>query len=65
MVVAPNIDVIRKGVLIGSATKLRSGLGGILAVRNLNQSSTLPISTIRVLGIPQMVFTNLTITHVN
>jgi hypothetical protein len=36
MVVALIIDVVRRGVLIGFATKLGRGLGGVLAVRNLN-----------------------------
>jgi hypothetical protein len=60
------MDVVRKGVLIGFATKLGSGLGGILAKRNLNRSSTLPIIITRVVGTFQMVFTNLVMTtHVN
>jgi hypothetical protein len=57
MVVEPNINVVRRGVLIGFATKLGSGLGGVLLRRNLNQGSTLPIAIIRIVGIPQMVFT--------
>jgi hypothetical protein len=36
-IVAPSIDVIKKGVLIGSTTKFGSGLGGVSTVRNLNQ----------------------------
>jgi hypothetical protein len=47
MVVAPNIDVVRKGVLIGSVTKLSSGLGGVSTRRNVNRSSMLPTTTIR------------------
>jgi hypothetical protein len=35
-IVAFNIDVVRRGVLIGFATKLGSGSGGILIGRNLN-----------------------------
>jgi hypothetical protein len=35
-VVVPNIDVIKRGVLIGFATKLGSGSGGVLIIRNLN-----------------------------
>jgi len=34
MVVVPNIDVVRRGVLIGSTIKLGSKLGGILARKN-------------------------------
>jgi len=35
-VVASNIDVVKRGILIGSAAKLGSGSGGVLARRNLN-----------------------------
>ncbi len=46
--------------------KLGSGSNGILARRKLNGNLTLPTSTIRVVGILQMVFTNsIMITHVN
>jgi hypothetical protein len=65
-IVASNIDVVRRGELIRSATKLGNRLSGILAIKNLSRSSTLPTTTTRVIGIPQMVFTNpITITHVN
>jgi len=30
-VVVPTMDVAKKGILIGSATKLGNGLGGVLA----------------------------------
>ncbi len=40
-VVVPNIDIVKRGVLIGSAAKLGSGSSGVLVGRNLNQSSTL------------------------
>ncbi len=60
------MDVIKRGVIIGSATKLGSGLGGILAERNLTRSSALPITTIGVVGTPQMVFINpIMTTHEN
>jgi hypothetical protein len=52
MVVGPNMDVVRKGILIGFAAKLGGGLGGISTGKNLNQSSTLPIVTTRVVGTP-------------
>jgi len=66
IVVVPNINVVRKGVLIRSVSKLGSGSCGVLATRNLNQSLALPIVTTRVVGTPQMVFTNPIITtHVN
>ncbi len=41
-IVAPNIDVVRRGILIGSVVRLGNGLSGVLAVRNLNQSLALP-----------------------
>jgi hypothetical protein len=66
MVVTPSIDVVKKEVLIGSIAKLGSGSSGVLIVRNLNRSLTLPTIIIRVLGILQLVFTNLIMnTHVN
>jgi len=62
----PNINVIKRGVLIRSVTKLGSGSSGVLAIRNLSQSLTLPTTTIGIVGIPQVVFTNwITTTHVN
>ncbi len=66
MVVVPNIDVVKRGVLIEYVAKLGGGLSGILVVRNLNQSSTLLIATTRIVGTPQMVFIDLIMnTHVN
>ncbi len=66
LVVPPNTNVVRGGVLIGYATNLGHGLGGISVGRNLNQSSRLPIATIGVIKTHQMVFTNLIMTtHVN
>jgi hypothetical protein len=35
-VVAPNINVVKRGVLIGSIAKLGSRSNGVLAIRNLN-----------------------------
>ncbi len=65
-IVAPNIDVLRRKILIGFATKLGSGLNGVLAVKNLSQSLALLADNIGVVGIPQMVFTNsMMTTHVN
>jgi len=66
MVVAPNIDVVKRGVLIRFVANLGSGLNGILVKKNLNQSLALPIVITGVVGTPQMVFTNLIMsTHVN
>ncbi len=41
-IVAPNMDVVRMGVLIGSTTKLGSGSDGVLVGWKLNGSMTLP-----------------------
>ncbi len=66
MVVAPNINVVKRGILIGFVAKLGNGLGGVLAIRNLSQSLALLETTTRVIGIFQMVFINPIMTiHVN
>jgi len=52
------MDVIKRGILIGFIAKLGSGSSGVLTIRNLNRSSTLPIATTRVVGKPQIMFTN-------
>jgi len=66
MVVVPNIDVVKKGVLIGFIVKLGSESDGVSIGRNLSGSLALPIAIIGVVGIPQIVFTNLImVTHVN
>jgi hypothetical protein len=63
MVVAPNINVIKRGVLIGFATKLCNKSNGILVGKSLSQSLVLPTTTIRVVGTHKMVFTNLIMTN--
>jgi hypothetical protein len=66
MIVVPNIGVVRRGVLIRFATNLGSRSSGVLTGRNLSQSLALPVATTRVVGILQMVFTNLImVTHGN
>jgi hypothetical protein len=66
MIVVPSINVVKRGVLIGSVMKLGDGSNGILVVRNLNQSLALLATTTGIVGIPQMVFNNpITIIHVN
>ena len=62
MIVAPNMDFVKMGVLFGFATKLGNGSSGVLARRNLSRNSTRPVITTRVVGTPQMVFTNPIIT---
>jgi hypothetical protein len=57
-IVAPSIDVVKKGVLIGCTTKLGSGSNGVLVGKNLNQSSTLLGVTTKIVGILQMVYIN-------
>jgi len=65
-VVAPNINVVKREILIAFVAKLGSGLGGVSVIRNLSRSLTLPTTTIGVIRIPQMAFINLiTTTHVN
>jgi ABC-type transporter Mla subunit MlaD len=66
IVVMPNMEVVKRGILIGSVVKLGNGSSGISIRRNLNRSSTLPTTTTRVVGTPWMVFINLImISHVN
>jgi len=50
--VAPNIDVVRRGVIIGSISKLGSGSCGVLVGRNLNESWALPTITTKIVGTP-------------
>jgi len=66
IVIAPNTNFVRGGILIKFATNLGHGLGGILKGRNLSRNSGLPTIITRVVGTPQMVFTNMIMTiHVN
>ncbi len=52
MVIASTMDVVKRGVLIGSTTKLRSGSDGVSIKRKLSGSSTLPTTTTGVVGTP-------------
>jgi len=66
LVLVPDIDVVRRGVLIGFVKILGSRLSGVPIGRNPSRNSTLPTTTTRVVGIPQMVLTNLLMaTHGN
>ncbi len=66
MVVAPNMGVVKRGILTKFVAKLGSGLGGVLTRRKLSGNLILPTTTTRVFRTSQMVFTNLTmIIHVN
>jgi hypothetical protein len=63
--VVPIMDVVRKRMVIGSATNLGRGLGGVLVKRNLRKNSKLPVVNTKVVGTPQIVFINpIRITHV-
>jgi hypothetical protein len=64
--VMPNIDVVRRGILIGFAVILGSGSNGVSTIKNLNRSLALPTTITRVVSTFQMVFTNpIMTTHVN
>jgi hypothetical protein len=52
MVVAPNMNVVRKWVIIGSATNLCRGSGRFLVRRNLSRSLGLPTTNTKVVGTP-------------
>jgi hypothetical protein len=66
MVVVPNMNVVRKGIVIESVINLGCGLGGFLAKRNLSRSLKLPTANTRVVETPHMVFTNpIMTTHIH
>jgi hypothetical protein len=50
MVVMPNMDFLRRGVLFESVVKLGNGSNGVLVRRNLSQSSALLVLTNGVVG---------------
>jgi hypothetical protein len=50
IIVAPTMDVVRRGTLIGFVAKLGNGLSGVLVGRKLNGNLALPIVIIRVVG---------------
>jgi hypothetical protein len=65
IVVTPNINFIKSGILIGFVMNL-GGLDGVSVRRNFNRSSRTLVTNIGVVGTSQMVFTNLIMTiHVN
>jgi hypothetical protein len=65
-IVTPNINVVKRGILIGFLAKFHNGSNGVSVVRNLTRSSTLPTIITKVIGTPQMVFTSsIMTTHVN
>jgi hypothetical protein len=52
IVVAPNTNSIKGGILIGFVMNLGCGSGGVLVGRNLSKSSRLLIATTKVVGTP-------------
>jgi hypothetical protein len=54
-ILAPNTNFVKGKVLIGFATNLGYGLGGVLMGRNLKRSLGILIATTRVLRTLQMV----------
>ncbi len=51
-VFAPSMNVVGGGILIGSATNLGSGSGGVLARRNLSWNPRLPTTITGVVATP-------------
>jgi hypothetical protein len=51
-VVAPNTNVVKSGILIGYATNLDHGLGGVSIGRNLTRSLGLLVAITRVVATP-------------
>jgi len=58
MIVVPSMNAVRKGIIIGSTINLGRGLNGFSMGRKLNRSLGLPTTNTRVVGTPQLVFTN-------
>jgi hypothetical protein len=58
IVVVPNMNVAKRGVVIGSTVNLGRGLGEFSMGRNLNRSLKLPMANTIIVGTPQMVFIN-------
>jgi hypothetical protein len=52
MIVAPIMNVVRRGVVIGFVTNLGRGSGKFLVGRNLSRSSGLLVTTSGIVGTP-------------
>ncbi len=52
----PSVNVVRKGIIIGSGINLSQGLGAFSMRWKLSRSSRLLAMNIRVVGTPQIVF---------
>jgi hypothetical protein len=64
--VAPSMNVVKGEVLIGFAANLGHGLSKVSIGNNLSRNLGILAVTTRVVGTPQMVFTNsIMTTHVN
>jgi hypothetical protein len=46
------MDVVRKGMVIGSTINLGRGWSGFLAKKNLRMSSRLPVVNFKIVGTP-------------
>jgi hypothetical protein len=65
-VVVSNTNFVKGGTLTGSITNLGCGSRRVSTRRNLSRGFGLPFTTTKVVGTPQIMFTNLIITiHVN
>jgi hypothetical protein len=65
IVVAPTTNFVRSGILIKYVANLGHGLGRVSTKRNLSKSLGILVTTIGIVGTPQMVFTNpIMTTHV-
>ncbi len=62
IVVVANTNFVRGGILTKSTTNLGCGSRRVSTRRNLSRDFGLPPTTTKVVGTPQMVFTNLIIT---
>jgi hypothetical protein len=57
-IVAPNMNVVKRGIIIGSPTNLGHELGKFSSKRNLNKNLGPLVANTGVVATPQMVFTN-------
>ncbi len=66
IVVEPNTNVTKRGIIIRFVVNLDHALGRFSIGKKLNRSLRLPTTNTRVVGTPQMVFTNIIMTtHVH
>ncbi len=66
IIVAPTMNFVRSGILIGFKPNSNRGSEGALMGRNLSKILGISVATIGVVGTPQMVFINpIMTTHEN